>query len=110
MPPVVILSVGQDALVSETRGQVLQTAGYTVMTQTSPKRAMAQFFEGDFDLVLLCHSISAEARNSLASLIRERSPRTPIVFVASGVAQVDRSSDLTIETIQAISCLPFESC
>jgi hypothetical protein len=61
MPPVVILSVGLDPVLLETRGKVL---------------------------AVLCHSIPAEDPKRFAYLIHQRSPRTPIVFVASGVGSI----------------------
>jgi hypothetical protein len=52
---------------------------------------------GDFDLVLLCHSIPSDARERLVSVIREHTSRTPIISVASFGGQFDCFADATIE-------------
>lgn len=97
MPRVVVLAVGYDPLLLDTRSRVLQNAGYTVVSARSLRQALTQFHEGDFDLVVLCHSIPEEDRRQFACLIREHSSCTPIVFVSSGLGQYDRTADLTTE-------------
>jgi len=52
-----ILAVGQDNLLLNTRSSILRTAGYVVESVMSLTQALNQFLTGDFDLVLLCHSI-----------------------------------------------------
>ncbi|HEY6971030.1 MAG TPA: hypothetical protein VJA94_17600 [Candidatus Angelobacter sp.] len=97
MSGVVALAVGYDPVLLQTRTQVLKSAGYTVVAEQSLKRAIARFLEGDFDLVVLCHSISQDDRHRFADFIRGHSPRPPIVFVSSGLVQYDASADLTID-------------
>jgi DNA-binding response OmpR family regulator len=80
----------------ETRGQVLQAAGYTVVLEPSLKKAVARFREGDFHLVLLCHSIAANDRELLTQLLREHTSRTPIVTVSSSLSALDSFADATI--------------
>lgn len=97
MPRVVVLVVGYDPLLLETRSRVLQSAGYAVTSVRSVKKAVSQFLEGDFDLVVLCHSIPEGDRQRFASLIRGRSSRTPVVFVSAAPGQLDPSADVTVE-------------
>ena len=97
MPHIVVLMVGRDRVLVETRSQVLRTAGYVVVPAFTPRQAIDQFVKGDFDLVLLCHSIPGDARERLASVIREHTSRTPIVSVASFDGQFDDFADVTIE-------------
>ena len=59
MPYTVVLMVGQDRVLTETRSQVLRIAGYTVVPAFTLRQAMDEFVSGDFDLVLICHSIPA---------------------------------------------------
>lgn len=80
MPHTLVLAVGRDSVLLETRSQVLQAAGYTVIPERSLKKAVARFREGDFDLVLLCHSIPAQDRERLTLLLREHTSRTPHCF------------------------------
>jgi CheY-like chemotaxis protein len=43
MPHTLVLAVGRDAVLLEMRSQVLQAAGYTVITERSFKKAVAKF-------------------------------------------------------------------
>lgn len=97
MPHTVVLMIGRDRVLVETRSQVLRTAGYTVVPAFTPQQAIDEFVKGDFDLVLLCHSIPGDARERLVSVIREHTSRTPIVSVASFDGQLDGFADATIE-------------
>ena len=97
MPRVVVLAVGYDPLLLETRSRVLQSAGYTVTSVRSLKQAVSQLLEGDFDLVVLCHSIPEGDRQRFASLIRRHTLRTPVVFVSATPGQLDSSADVTVE-------------
>ena len=77
---------------------MLQAAGYTVIPELSLKKAVAKFREGDFDLVLLCHSIPAQDRERLTRLLREHTSRTPIVSVSCSLSGLDSFADATIGT------------
>ena len=81
---IIILTVGKDPILLETRNRVLRSAGYTVVSVMSIGEAMAKFLYGDFDLVLLCHTISKEDKERLAKVIRARGAQTPIVSVEDG--------------------------
>jgi CheY-like chemotaxis protein len=81
MPRVVILSVGNDETLLRSRNALLRTAGYVVIEALSPQHAMAEFHSGDFDLVILCHSIPHEDCERLAEEIRRRSVTTPVISV-----------------------------
>jgi CheY-like chemotaxis protein len=96
MPHTLVLAIGHDPVLLETRSQVLQGAGYTVIPELSLKKAVARFREGDFDLVLLCHSIPAQDRELLTQLLRQHSSRTPIVSVSASLSALDSFADATI--------------
>jgi hypothetical protein len=57
---------------------------------------MDEFVRGDFDLVLLCHSIPEDARERLVDALRKHTSRTPIISVASFDGQFDCFADGTI--------------
>jgi CheY-like chemotaxis protein len=92
-----ILAVGHDPLLLKTRSQILREAGYTVVSVPSPSRAIACLLEGEFDLIMVCHSIPVQIRERLAELMREQAVRTPIVTIAPSPAQQDAFADATIE-------------
>ena len=96
MPHTLVLAVGHDPVLLETRSQVLQGAGYTVIPELSLKKAVARFREGDFDLVLLCHSIPAQDRERLTQLLRQHASRTPIVSVSTNVCDLDSFADAMV--------------
>jgi DNA-binding NarL/FixJ family response regulator len=97
MPHAVVLMIGRDRMLVETRSQVLRTAGYTVVTAYTPLQAIDQFLRGNFDVVLLCHSIPADGREHLAKVLRQQKSRIPIVCVACVDGQFDGFADATIE-------------
>jgi CheY-like chemotaxis protein len=94
MSHTVILSVGNDEVLLSSRNAVLRKAGYAVVEVSSPKRAIAEFYTGDFDLVLLCHSIPSEVRQRLAQAMHGRCPGTPVLCVG-GVVEYEGPTLLT---------------
>jgi CheY-like chemotaxis protein len=82
MQMAVVLAVGFDSSLMRTRSLVLQSAGYIVASASSLKEAVARFQTGDFDLVLLCHSIPMRDRDHLTCLIRSTGSLTPVVSIA----------------------------
>jgi DNA-binding response OmpR family regulator len=97
MPHAIVLMIGQDRSLIETRAGVLRLAGYTVVPSL-PKHAVNKFLAGDFDLVLLCHSIPQEDRERVAHKIREHTSRTPIISVTFALDQKDSFTDATIHS------------
>lgn len=77
-----ILAVGQDDFLLNTRSSVLRTAGYVVKPVVSLTQAFHQFLKGDFDLVLLCHSIPLQERDRLICAIRASGSPVAILVVA----------------------------
>ena len=61
MPLTVLLAVGLDSSLLESQRSVWQSAGYHVTSADSIREGIAQFHKGDFDLVLLSHSIPPKA-------------------------------------------------
>ena len=98
MPHAVVLMIGRDRLLVETRSEVLRTAGYTVIPAYTGRQAIEEFARGNFEVVLLCHSIPADGREQLASILREHKSRTPIVCVGCFDGQFDAFADATIES------------
>lgn len=78
----VILTVGHEAIVQETRSSVLRACGYVVESASSAPEAIDRFRTGDFDLVLLCHSLSDADKEWLIRQIRADGSCVPILCVA----------------------------
>jgi hypothetical protein len=99
MPLTFILSVGLDRALLENRSLVLHSAGYMVVSAYSLKEAVDRFLGGDFDLVILCHSIPRKDRDHLACLIRASGSRIPVVCISGNPGQSDPFADTTIEDV-----------
>ena len=97
MPHIIALAVGRDPLLLETRGQVLRNAGYTVVSALSVEQALQSFASGDFDIVILCHSIPMRDRERLTYAIHRHNPNTPVVVVTARFSAMDSFADATIE-------------
>ncbi len=98
MPLKLILAVGKDPALLERRSAALRNAGYIVDSEYSVKQAIERFKQGDFDLVLLCHSMSAHDKNRLTHSIRAFGSLTPVVSVSPLRAQgPDAFGDAMVE-------------
>jgi CheY-like chemotaxis protein len=97
MPLTIVLCVGFDLSLLRARGLVLESAGYLVESVSTLKGAADRFQSGDFDLVLLCHSVPRKDRDRLTSLIRSSGSRTPIVSIAGNLGECDAFATATLE-------------
>jgi CheY-like chemotaxis protein len=95
--PGIVLAIGFDLSLMTIRDLVLQSAGYAVVEASSLEEAVDHFQSGDFDLVLLCHSVPAADRERLASLIRASGSRIPIVSIAGSLGECDAFANSTLE-------------
>jgi DNA-binding response OmpR family regulator len=77
----VILAVGHDYSLLSSRSAVLRSEGYVVTSATSTLEAIDQFWAGDFDIVVLCHSVPFEDREILRRFIRSTGSVVPILCV-----------------------------
>jgi CheY-like chemotaxis protein len=97
MPLKVVLAIGFDQSLLRPRTLVLQSAGYLVESVSSLKEAVDRFESGDFDLVLLCHSVPRKDRYRLTSFLRSSGSRTPIVSIAGTLGECDAFASATLE-------------
>jgi CheY-like chemotaxis protein len=95
--PGIVLAIGFDPSLMTSRSLVLRSAGHAVVEASSLKEAVDQFQSGDFDLVLLCHSVPATERERLTSLIRVSGSSIPIVSIARGLGECDAFANATLE-------------
>ena len=93
-----VLSVGLDAVLVNTRNLVLQSAGYTVVRAYSLIAALDCFKTFDFDLVLLCQSLPASEKDRLTSWIRATGSRIPVISVSEKHSQRDAFADASVES------------
>src|SRR3954468_1217557 len=98
MPRNAILSAGRDRPLLFTRNRVLEEAGYSVTPTFTAADTVENFFAGDFDLVILCHSIPIEERERISKLVRMHSPSTPVVVLADLPTRRFEFGDLTVDS------------
>ncbi len=93
MPIKLILAVGREPALLEYRSQILRRAGYIVDSESSVKDAIDRFKQGNFDLVLLCHTIPVQERDRLISSIQAVGSLTPVVTGAPQGSQAQVAAD-----------------
>ena len=92
-----VLTVGFDLSLMTNRTLVLRSAGYVVIQASLLEEAVGHFLAGDFDLILLCHSVPAADRERLTSLIRASGSRIPVISIAGGLGTCDAFANATLE-------------
>jgi hypothetical protein len=93
-----ILSAGRDRPLLFTRNRVLEEAGYNVIATSTAADTVEKFFDGDFDLIILCHSIPLEERERIATLVHMHSPSTPVIVLADLPTRRYTFGDLTVDS------------
>jgi DNA-binding response OmpR family regulator len=92
----VVLAVGLDSRLLATHRALWTPAGFIVLSVVSIREAIDHFRVGDFDLVLLGHSMSRENKERLTFLIRASGSHTPVVSIADLSGDCDSFADATI--------------
>ena len=96
MPQSLILAIGRDPGLLHLREEVLRTGGYAVVSTHSINDAVRKITEGDFDAVILCHTLPAGQKKTLISFVRAHSPSTPCVAIHTLSFAKDPLADLTL--------------
>jgi len=66
-----ILSLATDSSLLTLRAMILQAAGYEVHSASNLLQVIEAYKSGDFDLVLIGHTISEKEKRRIASKLRE---------------------------------------
>ncbi|MGA3045935.1 MAG: hypothetical protein ABSD67_04895 [Terracidiphilus sp.] len=96
MPTTVVLAVGLASEHFAAQTLLLRSAGLVIVPVWSIREAIDHFKTGDFDLVLLGHSLAAESKERLASLIHRSGSRTPVISIGSSSGDSDAFADATL--------------
>jgi hypothetical protein len=89
----VVLAIGVDSSLLDIQSSAWKTSGYIVTFAWSIKEAITHFRYGDFDLVLLGHSLPAESRERLTFLIRASGSQVPVACIAESSRGCDGFAD-----------------
>src|ERR1039457_1499050 len=92
----VVLAIGLSSLRYLTESSAWQSAGYFVTSASSINEAIEHLRMGDFDLLLMGHSIPAESRERLSFLIRASGSRIPIAYVVNANSDCDDFVDANL--------------
>jgi CheY-like chemotaxis protein len=95
-PSAVILNVGHDASLVSTRALLLRSGGHIVESTCSVEDAIARIRGGDFDLVILCHSLREEERQRLIRVIRSDGSSVAVMFVTGSAGEPGGTADRTV--------------
>ena len=106
MPFTLVLAVGLDSSLEAGQRSAWQSAGYFVTPAKSIREAIIHLREGDFDLVLLGHSISPDSQERFKILIRASGSRTPVISISDSQTGCEGFADIPIGNEPAA---PFKS-
>jgi CheY-like chemotaxis protein len=98
--PFLILSAGRDPDLLKARNAALMAQGYRVAAASDSCEVVDKLLNGDFDLVLLCHTMPEEDRRRLARIISSHTPSTPVVFISKN------SCETISGDARAVQCHP----
>ena len=97
MSQTLVLSIGLDLAVLNSRDLLLQSADYIVVPAMSAEEGFRLFQDGDFDLIILCHTLPIEDCERLTRFIRTSGSRIPIASVSGGLRQPPSIADATLD-------------
>ena len=87
-----ILSLATDPSLITLREMVLKTAGYEVMSATSLIQVDQALETGDFDLVLISHTITEKEKRRIATRLRDLGTAADVLelcFISPEIPDVD---------------------
>ena len=82
--PACLLIYGTDSKLLDTRRMVLEYAGHHVLAQLDPLSAAPYLSELNFDVLILCHTLSPEDCHRVASLAYVRWPAIRTITLSRG--------------------------
>jgi DNA-binding response OmpR family regulator len=100
-----LLSVGNDPELMKVRSLVLLQAGYALREARNGQEAVKIFADGDFDLVIICHTVPEEARIRLIKTVRLESPSAKIIVIRKDGELSARMADETVHSLDGPEAL-----
>jgi hypothetical protein len=84
---ITVLSYGLNAELLKGREQALVTSGCVVTCAFHPAQFINHFFDGDFDLLVLCRTIPAPERQKILRMVMTHRPSMKVIVVDSQTTQ-----------------------
>ena len=108
----VILLAGCDPELLTQWAGPLVAAGYAVVSAADSSETIDKIFKRDFDLVLLCRSLTEDERRRLILILRIYTPETPVLMIGGpedvdyqyGVRAVPGIPDRIVAAVQTSLC------
>src|SRR5437868_7081875 len=76
-----ILSIGSDMELLDLRSQLLRAEGYAVQQESDLGRTLISFRDGDFDLIVICHSVPEKDRLRIVANAKRIKPSTLVLLL-----------------------------
>lgn len=102
-----ILVVDDEPLVCDALRLMLQYDGHHVEIAHSGPEALARFKPGEFDIVITDFSMAAMKGDELATTIKARSPKQPVIMITA-YAEVIQSTAQDLSAVNAVLSKPFQ--
>src|SRR5947209_15472787 len=103
-----ILSVGFDLALLRIRDAVLRSAGHEYIEATTLEEALLAFDKENVLLVILCHSIPADARRGLCRTIKRKDPQVPVLALHHAFDFIEEA-DISLDNLSGpndlLSCI-----
>lgn len=79
------------------RAEVLRSRGYAVVTPRSKTEAMRAIEDGEFDALVLSHTVESETAEQIVELARQTCPACPLITISdSGTSDRKLRPDLVV--------------
>ena len=98
---ILVLSAGRDPILLQTRNEILASIGCSVDPASSGPELINRFFDGDHDLLVLCHSIPREERRKVLRMVKTYRPSMHAVVVGDSVEAEDIPFHLEVRSVSA---------
>jgi len=112
--PFLILSAGRDPDLLKPRNAALVAQGYRVAAASDSSEVVDKLLNGDFDLVLLCHTMPEEDRRRLVRIIRVIlrprlwcSSQTTVARVSQGTREQGNAIQIRFLRLWECPCTPL---
>ncbi len=92
-----VLSIGSDVRVLNTRELILRSAGHAVVSAISIREAAVLLKDSDFDVIVLCHTLLKKDCERFTGHLRASGSHIPILYVSSTPS--DEPSDFADATL-----------
>ncbi|MGA2651253.1 MAG: hypothetical protein ABSF28_12050 [Terracidiphilus sp.] len=92
----VVLAVGVDSWMLAANRTEWRSAGFIVLPATTMREAFEHFQAGDFDLILLGHSLPVESKERLTFLVRSAGSSTPVLSISNSSSDYHPFASATV--------------